>query len=144
MNALKAISPILTNLAKAAEKQLNPDKSKKFQALASSFSETSELPVDFSSIEESLQEKLQTEYPVIQEKAAGLQDRGVLRAYTWGKKVTSIQKSLIHRYGQTGEALLEGKNIYICEACGFISLGEKTPDLCPICKAPKKRFSMVK
>ena len=144
MNELKAIPPILTNLAKAAEKQLNQDRSEEFLALAMSFYKTTELPANLVSIEESLQEKLQNEYPAIQEKAAAEGDRGILRAYTWGKKVTSIQKSLIHRYSQTGEALLEDQNVYICEACGFISLGEKTPDICPICKAPKKRFSQVK
>jgi rubrerythrin len=144
VNELKAIPPILTNLAKAAEKQLNQDRSKEFQTLAKSFSETTKLPAHLVSIEKSLQEKLQNKYPPVQEKAAAVGDRGVLRAYTWGKKVTSIQKSLIHRYSQTGEALLEDQNLYICEACGFISLGKKTPDICPICKAPKKRFLQVK
>jgi len=144
VNKLKAIPPILTNLAKAAEKQLNLDESKEFQELAMSFYETTELPVCLASIEESLQEKLQNEYPAVQEKAAAVGDRGVLRAFTWSKKVTSIQKSLIHRYSQTGEALLEDQNLYICEACGFISLGKNTPAICPICKAPKKRFSLVK
>jgi len=143
VNELKAIPPILTNLAKAAKKQQNTDESQVFLTLADLFSKTAKRDTNLETIEGSLQEKLKTGYPVLQEQAAAIGDRGVLRTLTWGKKVTTIQKSLIHRYRKTGEALLSGQDIYICEACGFIFLGEKSPDICPICKAPSKRFSKV-
>jgi len=144
VNELKAIPPILTNLAKASKKQQNTDESQVFLTLADLYSKTAKRDTNLETIEESLQEKLKTEYPVLQEQAAAIGDRGDLRTLTWGKKVTTIQKSLIHRYRKTGEALLSEQDIYICEACGFIFLGEKSPDICPICKAPRKRFSKVK
>ncbi len=83
-------------------------------------------------------------YPEIQAKAEKVGDRGVLRALRWGQKVTAIQKSLVDRYAAKGEALIENNDLFVCEACGFIYLGTKAPDLCPVCKAPKSRFIRTK
>ncbi|MDR3319131.1 MAG: NADH peroxidase [Clostridiales bacterium] len=33
---------------------------------------------------------------------------------------------------------------YVCEVCGYIHEGDEAPDRCPLCKAPKAKFSEVK
>ncbi|MDF1568989.1 MAG: hypothetical protein P1P77_13305 [Spirochaetaceae bacterium] len=57
--------------------------------------------------------------------------------------MSAIQKSLINRYESKGEEIFDDKNIYVCEACGFIALSEDLPEICPVCKAPKSRFTKV-
>jgi len=32
---------------------------------------------------------------------------------------------------------------YACEICGYIHDGEDLPDMCPVCGAPKSKFSEV-
>ena len=71
-------------------------------------------------------------------------ERGALRAATWGQKVTTSQRALIDRYLSKGQELLDGKKLFVCEACGFIFLGDSPPPICPTCKAPQSRFSVVK
>lgn len=61
-----------------------------------------------------------------------------------GEKVTWTQKALLDRYAARSEDLLVGKDFYLCEACGFIFLGTEMPEVCPVCKAPRSRFSFVK
>ncbi len=90
-----------------------------------------------------LSDDVKSAYPALSETAAGIGDRGVKRAITWGEKVTKIQKTLVDRYTAKGDALFEGKELYICEACGFLFVGPAAPTLCPICKAPESRFSKV-
>ena len=100
--------------------------------------------MDLAEVRDALSKSLAGEYPACKAAAEAKADRGVLRSLVWGEKVTTIEKSLIDRYLSKGEALLEGKNLYVCEACGFIFLGSDVPEICPVCKAPSSRFSVVK
>ena len=45
-------------------------------------------------------------------------------------------RSLLSRYEDEGEALLANTNVWVCTICGFVYLGEKSPAICPVCKAP--------
>ena len=36
-----------------------------------------------------------------------------------------------------------GKNVYVCEICGFAYVGDDAPDICPVCKAPKDAFELL-
>lgn len=32
---------------------------------------------------------------------------------------------------------------FVCQVCGYVYEGDKAPDVCPICKAPKEKFSVL-
>jgi len=149
MHSQKTLSPIFSNLAKAAEKQhLNQD-AELFGLLAEKFHEpgtrqTVQGEDSLNQLRDGIAADLTEEYPALQSAGEKAADRGVLRALKWGQKVTTIQKTLIDRFLAKGDELMEGKELFICEACGFIFLGTGTPDICPVCKAPHRRFSMIK
>lgn len=137
-----ALSILFSNLSKAAEKQQKPAISASYAELAEDYKEAGGSG-DFSSIKDSLSASISEDYPRIKAMAEEKGERGMQRALVWGQKVSAIQKSLVERYLSKGEALIEGKDIYICEACGFVFLGTETPPLCPVCKAPDSRFSKI-
>ena len=134
---------ILSNLQKAAEKQQEPVVAGAFAAMESEYDKGSSNVKSFSALKGLVSSDLSEVYPSLQGAAADIGDRGAMRALRWGQKVTAIQKSLIDRYETKGEALLEGKSLFVCEACGFIFLGDVAPDVCPVCKAPSSRFIKV-
>ena len=71
------------------------------------------------------------------------QDRGSLRALVWGEKVSKLLKSLLVRYEKQKNSLLDGTNVYVCEICGFVYVGEQPPAICPICKVPSFKIQAV-
>lgn len=140
----KSFSPILSNLAKASEKQQRYAEADLFSQLAAKFHEPGDGQSRLQDLRDHLASDLAEYYPVLQTAGEEAADRGVLRALKWGQKVTTLQKTLIDRYLEKGAALLEGNDLFVCEACGFIFLGSETPDICPVCKAPRGRFSIMK
>lgn len=63
--------------------------------------------------------------------------------------VGKIEKSHEDRYLSLMESVQNGtvfekkeKVIWICEKCGHIHVGEKAPEICPVCDSPKSGFSM--
>ncbi len=140
-----ALSAICSNLSKACSKQFRTKEADLFSQLADYFGKHAPV-VDnesFQTLESSAQEDLVRFYPSISKLAEEIGDRGTQRALTWGKKVTSIHKSLLGRFQKQQDSLLDSGNLYICEACGFIGLSPDTPELCPICKAPASRFTKI-
>jgi len=137
-------SAVFSNLAKASEKQQRYRSAELFTQLAERFDGGDATAGTLQSIRDELVRDLETEYPAVDEAGAEWGERGSLRAATWGRKVTTAQRALVDRYLAKGEALLEGKNLFVCEACGFIFLGDDPPAICPTCKAPASRFSTVK
>jgi rubrerythrin len=141
------LSAIFSNLAKAAEKQQIPEDADFFTELSGEFWKSVSVPSEkatISSLSAGVESDLNEGYPRVSALADGLPDPGAQRCVKWGEKATSIQKSLLSRYASKGEALFDGKGLYVCEACGFIALADDFPELCPVCKAPKSRFSKVK
>jgi rubrerythrin len=142
--------PIASNLAKALEKQYRAREAELMWTVAGYFDDFLPAPEspDFTSLVKALTAD-ETEYldPIRQAASSAAEertaDRGALRAAAWGSKVNAIQKSLADRYAKKGDELLEGKKLFICEACGFIFLGDQAPDICPVCKAPALRFALV-
>ena len=61
-----------------------------------------------------------------------------------GEKVTNSLYSLLQRYQKSGEALLADTSVWVCSVCGFIYLGDKPPQLCPVCKVPAWKFEEIK
>ena len=139
-----ALSVIFSNIAKAAGKQQLSEKEGLFNALANKFRTPESEEGEFQDFKDLINKDLSSNYPELQSKAEKVGARGVLRAIRWGQKVSTLQKSLVDRYTAKGEALTENKELYVCEACGFIYLGMKVPEICPVCKAPKSRFSSIK
>ncbi len=144
-----AYSPILSNLAKACEKQYRAREAELFRKLAEYFDQepeskpTDKLATNFSGLISDLNADEAAFLEPIRSAAAAVADRGALRMATWGGKVTAIQKSVADRYEKKGEQLLDGKSVFVCEACGFLFIGEQAPELCPVCKVQSFRFSKV-
>jgi rubrerythrin len=135
---------VLSNLSKAAEKQRLPEASGLLSELAARYPLEAEGAPDLAFVRDQLARDAESGYAAVRESATAVADRGALRAVTWGEKVTKTQKALADRYLAKGEELLEGKDLWVCESCGFIFLGEEAPDICPVCKAPSLRFGKVK
>ena len=139
----KSLPAVFSNLAKATDKQQNSTEAELFAKLAEHFFLPTTQESSINSLKEQIAGDLADQYPELQGKAELMKDRGVLRALKWGKKVTILQKSLIERYLLKGDNYFAENKLFVCEACGFIFLGDTAPSICPVCKAPQKRFSKV-
>jgi len=142
--ARRSLPVIFSNLAKAAEKQQREEERGLFMILAERLQSAPAPGGSLAALKEKIASDIPNDYKEINLAAAEKKDRGILRALRWGEKVTTLQKSLIDRFLDKGDALLEGNDLYVCEACGFVFLGSQVPAICPVCKAPSKRFSKVK
>jgi len=138
------MSALCSNLAKGCEKQVRLDQMELFNQLAVYFKNTAESQVSASldELREPVQYDLDT-YSSASDITTKNDDRGALRALVWSEKVTKIVSSLLLRYGKQKDELLEGKNIYVCEICGFVYLGNDLPDVCPVCKVPNFKMRKI-
>lgn len=139
------LSAVCSNLARASEKQWLTEASALFSQLADWFSDHSE-PADdsqLSDLAEAIQTDLTDPLPQAKTAATGASDRGALRALTWGGKTTSIQKSVLSRYDKQQDSLIEQTDLYVCDICGFIFIGDNPPDICPICKVPSSKLLKI-
>ena len=129
------LSALFSNLARGCEKQYMPKESELFRELADYFGALSPVAdaADLSALADTVLANLQNEYPAVEAQARENADRGALRAWTWGNKVTKIQQTLLKRYQQKGEAFLEHTDVWVCTVCGFIYVGGNPPELCPVC-----------
>lgn len=136
---------LFSNLALAARKLDQIEKSESLEKLSRYFEPAADAGPGGTLEELALQidTDLKTGYLAVREKARAQGDRGALRAVTWGEKVSAVQKSFITRYQKADEAFLDNQDIYVCEACGFIFAGKQAPDICPVCKAPAKKFVKI-
>ena len=87
-----------------------------------------------------IQADLDTGYPAVKAAADAAGDRGTKRICVWGEKVTNMLNSLLRQYQEEGEAFLSGTEIWVCSVCGFVYVGGKPPELCPVCKVPAWKF----
>lgn len=141
--SLYEMSALCSNLAKGCEKQFRLEEMELFNQLAEYFKNAlnPDEPISLDELREPVQYDLDS-YSIASDIAQQNADRGALRALVWSEKVTKIMSSLLLRYGKQGDDLLEDKNIYVCEICGFIYLGNELPQICPVCKVPN--FKMTK
>ncbi|MGI6433069.1 MAG: rubredoxin-like domain-containing protein [Sphaerochaetaceae bacterium] len=140
-----AIAAICSNMAKACEKQMRPAEKQLYDQLERFYTAKREQVTaqNLSDLAVDVAEDLEKLYTEVEQQATAFNERGALRCFTWGKKVTAIHKSLLTRYQKMGEAMVEDNGVYVCEACGFISIGKEMPAICPICKAPSSRFITI-
>jgi rubredoxin len=139
------LSALCSNLSKGCEKQYRNEEAGLFNQLAKYYQSKVE-PVEqnqFADLLAMVQQDLNSGYVQAHKTAANEADRGALRALTWGEKVTKILNSLLNRYEKQQAALLENTNVYVCEICGFLYIGEEAPDICPVCKVPKLKLTQI-
>lgn len=139
------LAALCSNLAKGCEKQYLSQEASLFAELAGYYESRTpqQEPKNFAELLSLVEHELQSEYPAARELAQERQDRGTLRALTWGEKVSRILVSLLGKYERQGDAMLDGTNVYVCEICGFVYLGNEPPEICPICKVPSLKISMI-
>lgn len=140
------LAAICSNLARGCEKQYKAKESEMFKELAEYWAAvTPEVPdASLNKMEEMLQDDLNNGYPALRQAALNEGERGVQRICVWGEKVTNSLYSLLQRYQKNGEALLADTSVWVCSVCGFIYLGDKPPQLCPVCKVPAWKFEEIK
>jgi rubrerythrin len=139
------ISALCSNLARGCEKQYKPEEADLFKELAGYFKSVSAPSEDpnFSRLLDLIEKDLEEGFPNANAVAADAKDRGALRALAWSEKVTRILKSLLTRYQKEGEAMLENTGVYVCTICGFVYIGDKLPEVCPVCKVPNWKFEKI-
>jgi rubredoxin len=139
------LAAICTNLAKGCEKQYRAEEAELFLQLAAYYE--SRIPNsetrDFTQLLALIEQDLNNAYPAAKDTAAANRDRGSLRALVWGEKVSRILTSLLGKFEKQGGAMLDGTNVYVCEICGFVYIGNEPPEICPVCKVPSLKISMI-
>lgn len=139
------LAALCSNLARGCEKQYNATAQALFTELAGYFSAVS--PEHESPTVERLAEMLRADlgvrYPNMQAAASAAGDRGLQRVRVWGEKVTNMLSSLVAQYMSEGEAMLRGTDIWVCSVCGFVYIGGRPPELCPVCKVPAWKFDKI-
>lgn len=143
--SVEALSALCSNLAKDCTKQLRAEEAGLFDQLSSYYksqSKTSE-GKQFRDYSDLMLKDLNSGYGDATRLAKEEGDRGALRALVWGEKVTKILKSLLDRYERQQDTLLENTNVYVCEICGFVYVGNEPPEICPICKVPSFKLAKI-
>ncbi len=139
------MSIICSNLARGCEKQYLMKEAGDFKKLAEFF-RSKAAPVQESStakLLELIEWDLSVGYPYGNAIAGEKPDRGALRCQVWSEKVTRMLQSLLTRYEAEGEKMLENTGVWVCTICGFVYVGDKAPELCPVCKVPAWKFEKV-
>jgi rubredoxin len=139
------VSALCTNLARGCEKQYKSEEAALFKQLGDYF-KSAVASVDdpnFDKLLDLIEKDLEFGIPNANAIASNVKDRGALRALVWNEKVTRILKSLLTRYKKEGDAMLENTGVYVCTICGFVYIGDKLPEVCPVCKVPNWKFERV-
>ncbi len=139
------LSALCSNLARGCEKQYLSKESALFSELAEYFKKkTPQVEgADTESLCALVEKNLSQDFAAANNVAKAAGDRGAQRALVWSEKVSKILNSLLNRYNKEGEAFLENTNVYVCEVCGFIYIGDNPPELCPVCKVPSWKFAKI-
>ncbi len=138
------MSIICSNLARGCEKQYMAEQAAAFSALAEFFkSKQTPQKGERADLLKLIEKDLSEGYPYANQVAKKDKDRGAQRALVWNEKVTRMLESLLKRYEQEGEKMLENTGVYVCTICGFTYVGDTPPELCPVCKVPAWKFEKV-
>ena len=138
------LAALMSNLARGCEKQYRPEEAAMFRKIADTL--TAMVPPVEDATVMRLAEELRQDtegYPAVRAQADLCADRGAARICVWGEKVTRMLSSLAQRYLEEGDAMLEGKDIWVCTVCGFVYIGTEAPRMCPVCKVPSDKFEKV-
>lgn len=139
------MSILCSNLARGCEKQYLAKEAELFNQLAAHFrgqAEPAAAP-GFDKLLELIEKDLESGYPYANAVSGEKPDRGALRALVWSEKVTRMLNSLLKRYAEEGDKMLAATGVYVCTICGFVSVGDAPPELCPVCKVPGWKFEKM-
>ena len=139
------MAALCSNLAKGCEKQYKFEEMAKFNELADYFSAICP-PAGYDKVDdiaEMLMKDIEVGYPAVESVASSEGDRGALRIKVWGEKVTRMLSSLVSRYLEEGEEMLKDTQIWVCTICGFVYIGDRPPEMCPVCKVPSWKFKRM-
>nr|WP_319520818.1 rubredoxin [uncultured Sphaerochaeta sp.] len=136
---------LCTNLQKACTKQHREEESTLFATLASYYEKqrTTKTDSDHKALLDAVNQDLSDGYRDASKAAENSNDRGAKRALVWGEKASKLLKALMMRYEKQGGALLENTNVWVCEICGFVYVGDIPPSVCPICKVPSFKIHPI-
>jgi rubredoxin len=139
------ISAICSSLAKGCEKQRLNVEMEAFYKIADYFKSKSVIENNktLKNVSEMLEDDLTKGYTNAKEAAKNKTDRGALRSLVWSEKVSVMGKVLLDRFAKEGDAMLENTKIFVCDICGFITLGNSPPDICFVCKVLKHKIIQV-
>lgn len=135
---------LCSNLAKGCEKQYLMEESAAFREISDFYmSKAGRVEGTFEDLMRLIEDNLSTNEEALSvAKRSG--DRGAYRATLWNNSVSKILDSLLMRFSKEGGALLENTNIYVCDICGFVYVGDDPPAICPICKVPNVKLYRIR
>ena len=139
------LSSIFSNLAKGCEKQYDPETAELYLQLSSYYavkSQTERKP-DIENLKALLQTDLSSNFAYVNEIAGKNHDRGSLRALKWSEQVSRIINSHLNKVTSNSADFIENTNVFVCDICGFIFIGDKKPEICPVCKVPNMKMTQV-
>ncbi len=140
------LSTLFSNLAKGSEKQYKPEMAALYNELASYYSLKSDKVnnPDFETVKTLLQTDLSSHFALANEVAGKNHDRGALRALKWGEQVSRMINSHLNKVESGSADFLKETNVYVCDICGFIFVGDEKPEICPVCKVPSMKMTQVR
>lgn len=139
------MSILCSNLAKGCEKQVLTEEMTLFLKLADYFKAHAAKDNDpqVETMLAAVKENLTELFPEASSKAKELKDCGSLRALVWSEKVSRMQNSLLDRVLKEGTDFIEKTNVFVCEICGYIYIGDEAPEICPVCKVPSFKLHQI-
>ena len=139
------LAAVFSNLARGCEKQYKPREQVLMTEIAAYFTAVTPQAdgADERMLAELMNEDLTERYPHVRDAAVQAGDRGTQRICVWGEKVTRMAQSLLSRYEKEGEAFLRDNDVWICTVCGFLYIGKRAPERCPVCKVPDWKFEKI-
>ena len=137
------ISALCSSLARGCEKQYLDEEAKIFTKLSNYYKNKAKIEsANFEELITKINKDLENNYQKARNVATEKKDRGALRVITWGEKVTMILKSLLEQY-KNDHDFTKNTKVYVCDICGFIYVGDKKPEICPVCKVPSFKLLEV-
>ncbi len=139
------LAAVCSSLARGCEKQYKYEEAALFGEIADYFTAAAP-PVPDAGAERLtalFRQDLEQGYPAVGGAARAEGDRGTQRVCVWGEKVTKSLHTLVQRYQREGASFLRDTSIWVCSVCGFAFVGERPPELCPVCKVPDWKFDRL-
>lgn len=139
------MSVLCANLSRGFEKQYKEEQADLFGQLGRYFKEKVIEPEEASLelLSQAVKKDLDEGIPTAQVVCKEAKQRGSLRAMVWAEKVTRMLSSILKQQASKGNNLTEDKNVYVCEICGFVYIGDEVPDICPVCKVPSMKINKI-
>lgn len=139
------LSAIFSNLAKGWEKQYQTETAQLCQQIAAYYSNhnQTEQDADWPILSKLLDEDLNSGFKVGNNIASFQADRGALRALKWAEQVSRMANVHVNRITTEGKSFIETTNVFVCEICGFIYVGDEKPEICPVCKVPNMKMTKI-